>query len=246
MKKDPSSAHFDAHNYLDEEGFLSLVSKYGSIVLYVTVALVAILFAAYRFSSHEAANFEEDYLNAANRYAQIQTLSDPEKKQAAVEDLRQILAKHPEFNANYQGNLAQALLEQGFVNQAIPLANETIKRVSNDQLSHYLHFATTSLLIEQQQYQEALAAALVLKEHVKDNDLLNALNLVRIGLLQQQLGNREEELAAWKEWKRYAGSIGIAPEIKTLDPKIYFVIQNYYGQGALSLSNYIDSRMEAK
>lgn len=246
MKKDSSTAHFDAQNYLDEEGILAWITKYGSTLLYIVVGLAAVLFAAYRFSSQESANFEVDYLNAANRYAQVQTISDPEKKLAVLEDLRAILARHPEFNANYQGNLAQLLLDQQDIAQALPLANETIRRVSEEDIALYLHYASTSLLIEQKKYSEALTAAFALKEHIQDNDLLNALNLVRIALLQQELGDRDGELSAWKEWQRYAGWKGTAPEIKTLDPKVYFVVQNYYGQGGLSLANYIESRIDAK
>lgn len=246
MKKDSSAAHFDAQNYLDEEGILAWISKNGTYLLYAVLALIALIFIAYRFSSHQSASLGADYQNAANRYAQIQTAKDPQKRAQALQDLHAILLSHPEFNANYQGDLAQLLLVESDVTEALPLAKETIARVSGDDISLYLDYANTSLLIEQKKYETALTAAVALKESVKENDLLNALNLVRIALLQQELGNQEGELAAWKEWKQFAGWKGTAPEIKTLDPKIYFVVQNYYGQGGLSLANYIDSRIGTK
>lgn len=246
MKKESSTTQFDAQNYLDSEGFLALFSKYGNTLLYAGLGLIVLFFLLYRFGSYQTSNIESDFLNASNSYDQVLLARDPVKKEEALSSLVQILNRRPELNADYQGNVAQILLEENKVAQALPLANDTIKRVSDEHLADYLSYASTSLLIEQKQYQAALDAALSLKSQIKDNDLINALNLVRIALLQQELGNNEGELLAWQEWKKFAGWKGTAPEVKTLDPKVYFVIQNYYGQGSLSLVNYIESRIGDK
>lgn len=246
MKKDAPVPQFEAENYLADEGFLASVSKYGNTAFYAGIALVILFFLLYRFGSHHSANAEADFLSAAHHYDQLIAAKDPTQQEKAVAELQEILKRRPELNADYQGDIAQSLLELNKIETALPLADQTIRRVSSDHISEYLSYAATSLLIEQKQYQTALDAAVSLKTNLKNNDLVNALNLVRIALLQQQLGNRTGELEAWQEWKNFAGWKGTAPTVKTLDPKIYFVVQNYYSQGIVSLQNYIESRLENK
>lgn len=246
MKKETVTPQFDAQNFLDQEGVLHWITKYGSYVFYGAIALFLLMFFVYRMSSEQSSHAEANFVTAANLYQQAVSGKDAVKKTEAINDLLPILAKQPELKAVYQGDLAQILLERGAIDQALPLANETIARVSSDQIDQYLSYASASLLIEQKKYQEALKEAQQLKEQIKDNDLLNAFNLVRIALLQQELGDREGELQAWEQWKRYAGWKGTAPKEKTLDQKTYFVVQNYYGDGGLSLVNYIESRTQNK
>lgn len=245
MKKESPTAqtHFNAQNFLDEEGILGWITRHANTLFLGSLVAIALLFTVYQMSSRASAHVKEDYLKAAQLVAQIDTTKSPQQKEEAVSSLLAILQTHPQFNPIYQGDLTQTLFELGNTAQALPLGREALKRVSSDDISLYLNFASTTLLIEEKKYEQALTDALKLKEQVKENDLLNALNLVRVALLQQQLGDRDGELLAWKEWKKFAGGRGIAPEVKTLDPKIYFVVQNYYGQGALTLADYIDSRM---
>ncbi len=246
MKKETAAPQFEAQNYLDEEGILNTLSKYSSYLFYGGIGLFVLLFIIYRFSSQQATHAETNFINAANLYDQVIAGKDAASKTEAINQLLPILQRQPELKAEYQGDLAQALLERGAVDQALPLANETIARVSADQIESYLSYASSSLLIEQKKYKEALDQSLQLKAQLKDNDLLNAFNLVRIALLQQELGDKEGELQAWQEWKRYAGWKGTAPTVKTLDQKAYFVVQNYYGEGGLSLVNYIEARTQNK
>lgn len=245
MKKDTSTSPFEAENFVDE-GVLAWISKYGNAALYTGAALVVLFFLLYRFGSHHSANAEADFLSAAHYYDQLIAAKDPAQQEKTVAELQEILKRRPELNADYEGDIAQFLLEWGKVGVALPLADQTLQRVSSDSISDYLSYATTSLLIEQKQYQAALDAAITLKPKLKNNDLVNALNLIRIALLQQQLENRAGELEAWQEWKNFAGWKGTAPTVKVLDPKIYFVVQNYYSQGIVSLQNYIESRLENK
>ena len=64
--------------------------------------------------------------------------------------------------------------------------------------------------------------------------LLFASNLLRVGVLQGQLGLKADESATWQEWKEYANnplySIGFERVV------------NIFRDGKVSLNEYIESR----
>jgi hypothetical protein len=73
-------------------------------------------------------------------------------------------------------------------------------------------------------------------------DELFALNLLRIAILQQQLGDRPGELQTWREWKRYAGlEKGDSNSLKVSPVAFRYAIQQL-AIGSVSLPDYIAHR----
>lgn len=246
---------FNLLDYLDEGKLTDLLSIYGKNIAYALVALIALLAITYRFSSGQTIQAEQQYIQAANDFSLFaKPIEDPALTGAALDRLTAIMAKHPELHAAYDGAIAQTLLNRGQVDDALPYAKATLSRTESDGLSFYRGFAQTSLLISKEQYKEALAQAQTLQQQMLEiaavqpadgrafSDELFALNLLRIALLQQEVGDKAAELQSWKTWKEYAG-LGSS---KMTDGKIrqeaFRMVMQQLTVGSVAIPDYIAYR----
>ncbi len=131
---------------------------------------------------------------------------------ALFEKMSQALRKVPTLQKKYEPVIAQKLMGGGKGAEALHIAYRAIEQAKSS-IPYHAHFAETSLLIEKGQYQQALLAAVHLKEEMlkayeekefwnespRGGSLLFAHNLLRIACLQQELKNKPGELAAWNE-----------------------------------------------
>lgn len=237
-----------------DNAFLQWVTDHGKTLIYVFLALLAFIFLFFRLTSGSKSKAESDYFNASNDFALFQRLSSEDNRagaQEALERLAAIIQSHPELHAQYDGIIAQTLINQGNNIEAKRYSISTLKRISQDNLPYYEAYATNTLLISDKKYSDALAQAIDLKQKMiqivesakseTQNDfgsMLFALNLFRIGMLQQQMENRNEELKTWQEWDHYINSQ------KPISSVAFSILNQQIADGKITLADYIEQRQK--
>ncbi len=170
--------------------------------------------------------------------------------EALFQEMTQALKKVPALQQKYEAILAQKLLEGGKGAEALRLAYHSLE-LAKEETPFHAAYAATSLLIEQGEYQTSLQQAVALKEQMarecdvarfaKDpmvgGSLLYAHNLLRIACLQQELGNRPGEKAAWEELEAFLN-------LKEDSPLSQYVLSGFHENG-IDLSHYIAERKSA-
>lgn len=230
---------------LGENRFVQWISQHGVTAVLSIVAALLVLGIGYRLISGGSAKAEADYINAENDFVVFKRgtkdTATAMSQDEAFKKLDLLIKAHPDLNAKYDGLIAQLLINRDQLDQAQVFVDRTLARTSGDHLPFYADYAETSLLISKQQYQDALLKALQLKQQMVDSraadkqaakkefgDTLFAFNLLRIAILEQQVGTPSDELKAWQTLK------GSAKEFKLL--------QDHFAEGKVSLSNYIEAR----
>lgn len=250
MKKQTSNDSSSLENHLqqftDDHPMMQWIEKNGKTLLIALLGLIAALFIIYRMSSNSNAKADADYNDAAQQYAIYQKSDDKE----ALDKLQAILARRPELHPKYDGLIAQLLINRSQPQLAEPYANSIFKRVSTDHVPHYEEFAAITLVISKGDFESALQQSKELKQKLlKDattsqqtrsfGDMLFAYNLLRIAMLEQKVGTPEGERAAWSEWKSYANASTNSASIKAAS---FYTLDSLFGEGSLSLNNYIKTR----
>jgi hypothetical protein len=250
----PSSAIFKLPFFtpFGKGELIEWLSLNGKAVLYSLVTFMALLFITYRFSSSNANQSEADYFKAANDFT---LFSQSENHPDALKELLSLMNRHPELHAAYDGAIAQTLLNEGRIEEAKPLALSTFKRTESDAFSTYQQYAQISLLSSEKKFSEALEHAktlqaqltLQLEQNKDDSAIFNvselfALNLLRIGMLQQELNDTAGELKTWQEWKVYAGLETNKMIKSNADPLAFRTIIQQLAQGTTSLPDYFTYR----
>jgi hypothetical protein len=242
---------------IDESTIAEWLSQHGKTALYMLCALIALSLLVYRFSTGYTAHSEREYLAVANNFAFFEK-SSPDKKEASLKELTAQLIAMPELQAAYGAPIGQTLLSREQTEEATPFITATLKRTQSDNLLQYRDFGANSLLIAQGKYQEALQSAIALKQRMLADieassgarpanfgDSLFALNMLRIALLQQQLGQTDAELNSWKEWKQYAGLDSSSKFRSAIAPQAFHKLIQKLAIGNISLLDYIQYREKA-
>jgi hypothetical protein len=160
-----------------------------------------------------------------------QLLTTPEERGNAIAQLESVLQRHGELHAKYDGPLAQAHLNGGDPQAARAVAAPLLERHT----SEYASFSEGSLLVAEGEFGAALQHAISLNEELKgvDAPLLRAHNLLRIALLQGEIGARQAERRAWEALLDELARGGAEP-----------VFMQAFTSGALSLADYADARLK--
>jgi tetratricopeptide (TPR) repeat protein len=229
-------------DHLEEHHVVQWLSKHGLTLIYFLLGAFFLFLLWYRFLGGNY-HSEQNFYEAESSLIKLQ--NDPQDSQAALEKLRALLKAHPELHASYDGLIAQALLNEGDVKEATAYAEPTIERTKSENAPFFTDFAQTSLLIADKKYSEALQQAQALNKKIHDeqgarqeNTLLFAYNLLRIGMLQQELGKTEEANQTWHEWMGYAQKTNENMTSKRLGDG-FLLLQRIFSDGKLSLLNYI-------
>lgn len=210
---------------------------------------MAILFGAARFTGWFFGDAQVDFMAAEIAYNKWES-----GKEGLIK-LEQIIQKHPELHAKYDGGIVQKLLQSSEHGLANSYASTVLKRIGNFS-PHYTQFAQGSLAIAEGKLSEALKEAKGLKKNMEDDEnfwkgqsrvvrygsLLYAYNLLRIAMLEKAAGSAEGELIAWKEFKQKAGWEGVKNLSKTYDPEAYQLLQENFQKQEISLLDYINYR----
>lgn len=236
MSKTSKNSSLDTINIpsnWDDNAFVDWISNNKQYLIWGIAVLFAGLILAYRLLSWNTISTEEDYYRAQNIFNKFQ--EDISENQAELTDLETIMLRHPELQSKYDGALAQTLLIEGDISQAKAFAEMTFKRTRSDNLSLFSDYSKTSFLIGNGQYSDALQQAKSLKENIESSGLtdtnLYAFNAIRIALLNEELGNKNEELAAWTVVQKLEKNSSAAQESIAL-----------FNSGSTNLNQYIESR----
>lgn len=215
------------------------------VILWSFLTLLIALIGAYRLVSHFNHRAENDYYRADVVFAQFQKdIYDGQGEIAAtnLKELEEIIERHPELKAKYEGQLAQALLFAGQAAQAAPLAEEVFRRTLSDAIQLYQDYSAATLLIGENHYEEALQQSLQLQVNL--NQLINEksfenlfiYNLLRLAMLHQQLGHKQEELAVWETVENLP--LNLKSVLESTQTQIF-------NRGKASFPNYIHQRKKA-
>lgn len=258
-KKSPDhSAALDKLDFLDsieEHAAVQWFSHHWQQLLYGFLAAFILLFSLYAWKAKSVSKAEIDYYDAAQIFQSFQAGGDG--SQEAFEQLNRLLNRQPDLHAKYDGLIAQTFLDRGQASQAMPFAERTLSRIDKDHLPFYVDFSSISLLLANNQESEGLTQSISLKvkmldalaksENVQESpsfgSSLFALNLLRIGMLEQKVGSPSGELAAWKEWQNYANH-NSSTQINSLDLRALFTLVNGISEGKATLQDYINLRLE--
>jgi len=229
--------------FSEDNNFVQWLVDNGRNLSFAFLAVIALFVVGYRISFGSMVKSETNYINAENDYQRFNSEKNSETQQKYLSSLNSIMASHPELYAKYDGLIAQKLIADENYTESLPFATRAIDRTKNENAPLYSDYSLTTLLIAETNYQEALKKslnlkALILKESENETssikktaDLLFAFNLLRIGMLQQQLQLEKDELVTWNEWKT----------AKINDETIKKLINNF-NVGQISLINYIEAR----
>lgn len=226
-------------------------------LLYALLVMIALLALGYKLTGSSIRSSEADYIRATNNFLAFvnpNISNDPQAAEEALNSLEISLQQHPQLGASFDGSIAQTLINRNQLEKALPFASSTLERTKSAHLPNYAEYAKTTILIAENKYKEALESAFALQKSMIQalkeapeathyfGDELFALNLLRIAILQQQLGDTAGELKTWQYWKQYAGlSSTQQPSIK-IDPQAFRTVIQQLAIGSFSLPDYIAYR----
>ncbi len=230
----------------------NFLANYKRVSIIVIPFLLVILFSVFKLTLSKS-HAERDYLSAKAAYAKWDKVDSINSLH--LQTLKGVLKKRPELMPSYEGVIVQKFLAHDHLEEAKKNAENLLKRVGKHS-SHYTQFSKATLSISEKKYEKALKKAYQLKESMvadkafwsqptnQYGSTLFAFNLVRIAMLNQKLGNIEDELLAWKELKNYArwdqGESGSLP--LELNEKAINQTLEHFGASSLSLKDYIKHR----
>ncbi len=226
---------------LEENNFVHWFLENGKVLILGFLIVIAMFLVGYRITYGSMMKSEVNYINAENNYQRFMSEKSETKSQEALMNLSAIMSNYPELYAKYDGLIAQKLIVEGNISESLPFANRAIDRTQSENTPLYSEYSKTALLIAEKKYEEALKNALELKQQLLKNEfvmsiespegILFAFNLLRIGMLQQQMKLESAELATWNEWK--------AAKISN---EAFQKLANNFNVGQINLTNYIDAR----
>lgn len=186
--------------------------NHGRTLLWVLAAIIVALILIFRMGVSRNERTEGDYLQADYQFQLFaRPATQDHSPELAFTQLQAILERHPELHAKYDGLIAQTLLSRGETDKALPYVTKALQRTENENSPYYTEYSQVTLLISKKAYPEALERSLALQQKMSESSeqthsfgsSLIASNLLRIALLQQELGQKENELATWEKWKEY-------------------------------------------
>lgn len=246
---------------LEENPIIHWILDNGKMLLYILVGLILLGILFFRLFLSSSTSSESDFINAEKEYmlfaAPKSEENDSTNQQASLKSLDKMISAHPELNAKYEGSVAEILLIRGENTQAQKYAAPAIQRTVQENDPFYAPFAQTTLEIANGKYENALKQARDLKEQmvkigqelketpekIPFSTLLYSLNLLRLGMLEQQLGLSNEERKTWQEWKdidRRSREGGL-PEY--LDGPLFLSFENLLSEGNITFTDYIETRL---
>lgn len=259
-KNSPSLQALEAEHHLsdslEENKVIQWIATHRQECILGFLILVVGTLLFFKLTDRSYMSATRDYLQVENHFDSLMrnpSLAEDE----TISELVAFVKKHPELQARYDGQLAQLLINQGDFSTSAPIADRAMNRTIHDTLPFYGDFAQITLLINDEQYENALDQSKQLHEKLRESartsfkektdrpfgDLLFAYNLLRVGMLQQKLNKLFQEKYTWTEWQRYAKE----PEgnlINGIDPRGFHQIMRQFEEGNISLNDYFTARIQ--
>lgn len=230
----------DFSDTLAEHPAIQWISQNGRSLLWLILGLIALFLIGYRLMGGPSSGSAKDYF-AAEKEMDLFLTGSEAQTQESLDKLNKLLKSYPDLQAKYDGRIAQKLIDRGAISSALPFADRTLARLSKEHVPFYNDYSATTLLIEKEQYPEALEQAMALQakmnekqEGEKFGSGLYAANQLRLAMLNQKLGKKSEELKSWQTLKQILtqGASGLSFE----------QVLQALNEGKLSLLDYIAFR----
>lgn len=217
----------------EESPLVLWLTQNGLTLLWMLLGIAVTCILLFRFFLGESENIEKQYTQAEVYFSQVIDPSiSSDMADESLAKLNALLQQSPELQVKYDGPLAQALILRKDPEKASLYLERALKRTHKDHSPFYADFARTSLLIAQENYEEALSSSQKLQQKIAEipfDQTLQAINLLRIGSLQQKLGLKNEEHETWNSW---------------LQSFQNWENLQYFQEGKVSLIDYIKARIE--
>jgi hypothetical protein len=194
------------------ESIVEWISSNKKMIAGIAISFLTLFLIFYALTSTRSAQTEKDFFISQNTFQSFQQsgANSPltENASTTLKELRELMIRHPELQAKYEGPVAQTLLISDQVS-TLPLFTKSLfERTSWEETEFYQLFAKTSLLIASGKWNEAKQEAVQLQESLDalqnpGHQILSALNFFRLGILNKELGNKEEELRIWNQLDNY-------------------------------------------
>jgi hypothetical protein len=228
------------------------LARYSRSILYTIGGTFLIIVLLYRIVSTTHSNAERDYLSAA---ADFERLIDADNGATEyLENIQDVLNRRTELHPKYDGLLAQMLLLRGRVDVGTEFAKLVLERVDSRDSELFEAYSKNTLSIYEGDLQSAYKGSQKLRDDIKSllskqtdgstfATLLHSYNLLRLAMLEQEIGSLEKEKRAWDEFISSIGYEGEAdkPLYKQVNPHSVPLLANFQ-DGAVSLMDYIQGR----
>lgn len=210
---------------LGENPTIRWITQNGANLVWVLLGIVLLALLAYRFMGGSSSS-TQDFFKADTAYRSFVKEHDTTKQQEALDTLAGLLKSVPTLQSKYDGMIGQILLNRGQFKEAQPYIDRTLTRTSVDHTLYYPDYSNTTLTIGNKNYELALTQAQALDNQLTEETApsLKAYNLLRIALLQQELGNKVGELQAWEKFRPMAPYTALA-------------------EGKVSITQYVQARI---
>jgi predicted negative regulator of RcsB-dependent stress response len=213
----------------------------------VTLAIVGLLLViGFRYSAGLQRSTEQSYLQAALTLEALDGRAEVSPE--TIDEAQGLLAAHPEMGPTFEGLLAHSFQKQGRFVEAAAYGAAVLQRVEGDLPRAHTDFAQATWLLAEGSYEKALALSVGLEERFatypdwsEGAESLRTANLIRIGMLQQHLGNAVDELAAWdrvEEW------LTLAKDATPASQRAIFSLIATFREGSIGMKEYIAERKE--
>ena len=208
--------------------------SYGFLLLCLALILL------YRAFANQTAKAEENYLAMASIASIVNNPDAPaEKRATALADLRRLLESSPNLQAKYDGLIAQSLISNQKIDEAMPYINQTFSRIKGEDSPYYIDYSKTSIALASGKKEDALKEAYALRDKmlqvapadrsVQFGGILYAFNLIRIALLEKEFQNKDAEKKAWQELQQMSDS---ASTISISKQDLHRVMTHFDNEGA--------------
>lgn len=177
------------------------------VVTIVSVLLLCLMIAWQIPSFFFKNSYKDDVLLAESIFAKWK--ASPEKIEL-FESLHDLLQKRPKLQRRYEGLIAQVIIQSRQSKILEPISKMGFQQLQED-TSLYVLYGEASMLIHQKSLSQALEISKRLEKSISIDldelgenqglstiNLLYGFNLIRIALLQKDLGRAQDELQTWQ------------------------------------------------
>lgn len=204
---------------LEEHPIIVWVSENSKLLMWGAAGLLALCLGIYQIGAKQRSSTELEYWRSSEAIRAF------EHGSGSLALVQTYLERFPELHAKEDGAIAQLLLARGENSTAMPYAQSALDRTQNSMNPLYAAYAEATLLIGEKKYKEALDQALLLQKNIEETrqkeaqfgGALGAANLLRIVMMQNELGlidAAKQSMVAWKRWT--SGSSAEAAQVADL------------------------------
>jgi hypothetical protein len=214
----------------EENKFVTLLSKHWSKLLLGILAAATIFIFGERYIGKNAAQNTQDLSVAMRLFSQLER--GEQLPTESIEILQTTLSKHSHLHPKYEAWLAHRYLSEGRTTEGKKHAERLLSRAHSHLPYYYENYAQGTLLIAEQEFEQAYQKALGLDAQLKgltDYQMLDALNTLRLLFLADHLGEKKQKEIFWQKLKHHPA---------------YPQIEHIFSEGNITLADFA-SRIRA-